>query len=93
MMSARPARRYEIDIYGRMVPRHDVTGMSQPCRCRCGRVYDLGTVQVTARHLDCSVWTAPCCGAVVDDRGETGWKSQSDYVRLDQDGCETRRRT
>jgi hypothetical protein len=57
--------------------------MHQPARCTwCGGVYDLGTVEVTARYTDCSVWKAPCCGTVVDDRGETGWKSRSDYTRL-----------
>jgi hypothetical protein len=58
-------------------------GMSQPCRCtHCGGVYDLGTVEVTARYVDCSMWKAPCCGVLVDDRGETGWKSLRDYERL-----------
>ena len=64
------------------------SGMSQPVRCnRChGGVYDLGTVTVTARYADCSMWKAPCCGATVDDRGETGWKSFSDYTRLRGEG-------
>ncbi|MEU4781053.1 hypothetical protein [Micromonospora sp. NPDC023633] len=58
--------------------------MSQPVRCTwCGGVYDLGTVTVTARYTDCSMWKAPCCGATVDDRGETGWKSRKDYERID----------
>lgn len=58
--------------------------MSQPVRCRrChAGVYDLGTVEVIARYADCSVWKAPCCGATVDDRGETGWKSIQDYERI-----------
>lgn len=59
-------------------------GMTDPVQCnRCGRgIYDLGTVKVTARYVDCSMWKAPCCGALVDDRGETGWKSFSDYTRI-----------
>ena len=57
--------------------------MHQPARCAfCGRVYDLGTVTVTARYVDCSVWKTPCCNRTADDRGETGWKSRSDYTRL-----------
>jgi hypothetical protein len=62
-------------------------GMYQPVECcHCGGVYDLGTVTVTARYADCSVWKAPCCGCEVDSRGEvdeqgrtTGWKSIRDY--------------
>ena len=58
--------------------------MSQPVRCcRCGGIYDLGKVVVTARYADCSMWSAPCCGATVDDRGETGWKTIQDYERID----------
>jgi len=57
--------------------------MRDPARCRwCGRTYDLAAVTVTARYVDCSMWRAPCCGTVVDDRGETGWKSIQDYERL-----------
>jgi hypothetical protein len=58
-------------------------GMHQPVECCwCGGVYDLGTVTVTGRYADCSVWEAPCCGRTVDDRGETGWKPTQDYRRL-----------
>jgi hypothetical protein len=59
-------------------------GMTDPVRCnRCGSgIYDLAAVEVTARYVDCSMWKAPCCGAQVDDRGDTGWKSFSDYTRL-----------
>lgn len=58
-------------------------GMHQPVRCaHCGGIYDLGTVTVTARYADCSMWQAPCCGLTVDDREETGWKSLSDYTRI-----------
>jgi hypothetical protein len=61
-------------------------GMAEPVRCtRCGKTYDLATITRT-RLPDCTEWTAHCCGAVVDDRGETGsaWKSFKDYVRLDR---------
>ncbi|GAS95508.1 uncharacterized protein RMCC_2474 [Mycolicibacterium canariasense] len=62
-----------------------IEGMSQPVRCRwCSGIYDLGTVEVTARYIDCSMWKTPCCGHTADDRGETGWKSFSDYERLDR---------
>ena len=54
--------------------RHDdalhaqAEGMTFPVRCRCGGVYDLGKVTVTARYADCSMWKAPCCGVTADDR-------------------------
>lgn len=75
---------YLFDPYGKPIYRRfDTEGMSQPVRCnRCGKVYDLGTVTVTARYTDCSMWNAPCCGALVDDRGETGWKPVADYERI-----------
>ncbi|MEV1315420.1 hypothetical protein AB0J14_04965 [Micromonospora arborensis] len=59
--------------------------MTSPVRCnRCRTgVYDLGTVTVTARYADCSMWNTPCCGSLVDDRGETGWKTFKDYERID----------
>lgn len=53
----------------------DVTAepMHLPVTCRfCGKVYDLGTVTVTARYADCSCWTTPCCGKAVDDRPTWG---------------------
>lgn len=51
--------------------------------CRNG-IYDIGKVEVTARYADCSMWKTPCCGVVVDDRGETGWKSFKDYEVIDK---------
>ncbi len=62
-----------------------IAAMTFPVRClRCVRgVYDLGKVEVTARYTDCSMWKTPCCGAVVDDRSETGWTSRKDYERID----------
>lgn len=66
-------------------PRADTAGMHYPARCaHCGRVYDLAAVTVTARYADCSMWRAPCCGRLVDDRG-VGWKPRADYVELDRD--------
>lgn len=80
------------DIYGMEMPTVNVEGMSQPVRCaRCRGVYDLGTVQIVDRYLDCSTWRTPCCNQLVDDRGETGWTLRADYVRLDRDGYEVRR--
>lgn len=42
--------------------------MLQPVVCRCGEIYDLGSVRVTGRSADCSVWVTPCCKRTVDDR-------------------------
>lgn len=67
-----------------------VRGMSSPVRCACGQVYDLGKVEVTARYLDCSVWKAPCCKRVADDRGP-GWSSVRHYTELDRNGREVQR--
>lgn len=58
---------------------NEAEGMNEPVRCRCGRVYDLWDVEVTARYTDCSVWKAPCCGRVSDSRES---KSLPDYERL-----------
>ena len=75
--------KWTMDMNGRLVVTADTTGMTSPVSCtHCGGVYDLGTVTVTARYTDCSMWRSPCCDLVVDDRGETGWKSRADYVRL-----------
>jgi hypothetical protein len=85
--------RYEYDMFGQPynLPA-DVEGMTQPVRCAsCSSVYDLGAVEVTTRYTDCSVWKAPCCGRVADDRGETGWKTTQDYYRIDRDGQTQRR--
>ena len=61
----------------------DTAGMRAPVRCsHCCGVYDLAAVTVTGRYTDCSMWRSPCCDLLVDDRGETGWKSRGDYVRL-----------
>lgn len=61
-----------------------VAEMSQPVECRCGGVYDLGTVVVTGCYLDCSLWKAPCCGVLSDSRNEegSGWSSRVDYRRI-----------
>jgi hypothetical protein len=43
--------------------------MRDRVRCtRCGKVYDLGMVEVTARYADCSMWKCPGCGVTCDDR-------------------------
>ncbi|MEV1013823.1 hypothetical protein AB0I89_24020 [Micromonospora sp. NPDC049801] len=63
-----------------------IAGMFKPAscnRCRNG-MYDIGTVEVTARYTDCSVWRTPCCKQVVDDRGETGWTTRRDYEVIDK---------
>lgn len=65
--------------------RAEIEAMTSPVRCaHCGQIYDLGTVEVTARYVDCSMWKSPCCRRMVDDRGETGWKSTKDYYPLDR---------
>ncbi len=77
--------KWTIDMDGRYVATSDTdtSGMRDPVQCaHCPGVYDLATVNVTARYTDCSMWRSPCCGLLVDDRGETGWKSRGDYVRL-----------
>jgi hypothetical protein len=84
--------RRHLDIYGEALNLPDVCGMSFPVRCtHCRGVYDMGRVEVTARYTDCSMWKAPCCNRLVDDRGDTGWKSTKDYVRLDSNGREVSR--
>jgi hypothetical protein len=73
-------------------PVPNVSGMMSPVRCtHCGKVYDRCKVEVVARYAVISVWHCPGCNLLVDDRGETVWKSRSDYVRLDEDGREVRR--
>lgn len=57
--------------------------MGSPVRCRCGGVYDLQAVTVTARYADCSVWKTPCCKHVTDDR-PAGWSSGPSFERLDR---------
>lgn len=57
--------------------------MAQMVQCtHCGGSYDLAKVEVTARYTDCSMWTSPCCDLLVDDRGDTGWKSRKDYIHI-----------
>lgn len=87
-MSARPVRRRGITVWvdpltGEAVFHPEVTdGMTSPVRCMCGQVYDLGTVTVTARYADCSVWTTPCCRRSVDDRPAWGSTEPSAYTRI-----------
>lgn len=51
-----------------------------PVRCtHCLGIYDLGAVEVTARYMDCSMFTAPCCKREVDTRM---WKSLPDYREI-----------
>ncbi len=77
-----------LDLYGNPLfteaELDQIAIMFSPVRCTCGRIYDLGKVEVTARYADCSVWKAPCCGRTADDRGETGWKSTKDYYPIDK---------
>ncbi len=64
---------WQVDAWGRIIPVPDTSGMFEPVRCtRCGGIYDLDKVTVTARYHDCSMWKAPCCGALVDDRPSGG---------------------
>lgn len=57
--------------------------MFLPVLCECGSIYDQGTVTVTARYSDCSVWKTPCCKRECDDR-PPGWKSGPSYQRIDK---------
>lgn len=85
------------DMYGLRHPdpivdrllAEQVRDMMFPVRCVCGQVYDMGRVEVTARYLDCSVWKAPCCGRIADDRGP-GWSAVRHYTELNRDGREKR---
>jgi hypothetical protein len=64
------------------VEQRQIAAMFYPVRCtHCRKIYDAGKVEVTARYLDCSVWTSPCCGLTVDDRGQ-GWKSRPDIEEI-----------
>lgn len=76
------------DIYGHWsvhpVDPAEVAGMFSPVRCVCGRIYDMGKVEVTARYADCSMWKAPCCGRTADDRYGTGWSSVKHYDVIDK---------
>jgi hypothetical protein len=69
-----------------------IQAMHQPVRCnRCYTgIYDLGTVTVTARYADCSVWRTPCCDQSVDDRGHTGWTNRKDYEHIDKNAPHAR---
>jgi hypothetical protein len=63
----------------------DPMPMISPVRCtHCRHVYDLAAVSVVARYADCSVWQCPGCKLQVDDRGDTGWKTTKDYVRVEE---------
>ncbi len=59
--------------------------MMAPVRCRCGKIYDLAAVHVKARYADCSMWDAPCCGHLTDDRPPYPG-SLVHYVPLDRTG-------
>lgn len=62
-------RHYSDDgLFFRMREEAAIADMFYPVRCNCGQIYDVGKVTVTARYLDCSVWTTPCCGRHEDDR-------------------------
>lgn len=45
----------------------------------CRGVYQLGDVEIVARYADCTMFRAPCCGQVVDDRR---WKALPSFERL-----------
>lgn len=74
-----------LDMHGRVLldgtTEEQIRAMSSPVQCRCGSVYDLGTVTVTARYADCSMWKAPCCGHVADDRSP-GWGGLHHYEEI-----------
>lgn len=66
----------------RGVVSDQIKDMRYPVRCtRCSGVYDVATVEVTARYADCSVWVSPCCQQTVDDR-PAGWVARPDIERL-----------
>lgn len=72
------------DLFNPRIHR-SAEGMTSPVQCnRCGGIYDLGTVTVTQRYADCSVWNTPCCNRTADDRE---WKSLPDYRRITDQGA------
>ena len=75
VIERRGGRRIRLDA-------EDVIGMMSPVRCRCGAVYDLSMVHVTARYDDCSVWRTPCCERRMDDRPAP----VPPFTRLGRDG-------
>lgn len=67
------------DELGWEFERARIAEMTFPVRCsHCRRVYDLASVEVTGRYLDCTLWNAPCCHRQVDDRS---WP-RKDYEEL-----------
>lgn len=63
----------------RIIEEAGASEMMSPVRCRyCPGVYDLGSVTVTARYADCSMWKSPCCDMLVDDRS---WKPDYEHLR------------
>ena len=91
--------RYGLGLYGkprslRVHGEKPIGDMLAPVECaHCGAVYDLGSVEVTARYVDCSVWTSPCCKRPgCDDRGGGLFgKSLVDIHRVDRNGHRTER--
>jgi hypothetical protein len=68
--------------WGQPVLQELIRDMRYPVRCmRCQGVYDVATVEVTARYSDCSVWVSPCCKQTVDDRPK-GWVARPDIEKL-----------
>lgn len=71
--------RYELDVFGRLVPVGN-DRMMFPVRCRrCGNIHDSAKVEVTARYADCSCWKCPGCGTTLDDR-PAGWGGSVDKL-------------
>lgn len=65
-----------------MITAKKLADMVCPVQCaHCGGHYDLTKIRVIHHWIDGKEWLAPCCGTLVDDRGETGWKAKSDYKR------------
>jgi hypothetical protein len=82
----RRSRDMVVDGWGNIIGNTtDVSDMLAPVRCRCGAVYDTGTVTVTARYADCSMWVTPCCRITVDDRPPWPGGLRA-FTRLDKDG-------
>lgn len=74
------------DIYGRAQhlgrdEYEQIAAAGSPVRCRCGQIFDLQAVTVTARYSDCTVFTTPCCGRTADNRE---WKGAPDFTRIDK---------
>lgn len=64
-----------------MFETYNIKGMKTPVVCsHCGETYDLSTVKVNHRYIDCDQFTTPCCNYKFADNRQ--FKSFKDYRKL-----------